>query len=664
MAVDAGSEMTKHVSLPKSLRLKIWVRIGLALASGFVGRAAQQPAPGTVYLVVGSDTAIWNAPGTVDAYTRYPYYPQTSFTDSNAPIYQVMDAAWREQFKDSFGQTIKFTWWMMGGSIYRDATNLNIPLANTMTLHLMKLYHGEAIRRFGDELSLHYHTYNWSDYNGTGVYYWNQTRTFAELKDDFDLILEQYLLEEGVFPVSFRSGWHFMDQDWQHYLDGLIPYSFDNNYPARLPWYTNLVGPIAGVEDWSRAPASFVPFHPATNDYQLSGDGPGWNVRSGKMQGMAQVNVDQMFAEASNGVDQVACLWDHLPENFVANVARLSGMIGTAAKNYPMVSYRYCTAVEAMQRWRGLTNEPQPQLVVAEQAGAPLSLVITSTVPIFQKRPFVAVRDAFQKYHNLTDACVSTGTNSWVVDLGLSSNLLAKVAVAATDQAGNLATQTLRFLPDDLYLDNLDPQYSEGQGGWSSTTNCAWGTDARTALLESNNTDQASWDLPLSWSGRYRISIQDPSVPVPATNVLVNVLTEGTNLCSVTFPDGIPTNQWAFVASVIVDQSLSNRVEIIVNGPNQPGAQAVADVLRVVPVSEATVPAVTEQGLITFVPALNGYLLRFSAKAHLRYCVQRSLTPTVGWSTLQIISPVTDSVMEYVDFKPYPSQAFYRIIEQ
>src|SRR5208337_4277759 len=36
--------------------------------------------PGNVYLVIGSDTAIWNyasnAPTTVDAYTRHPYYSQ------------------------------------------------------------------------------------------------------------------------------------------------------------------------------------------------------------------------------------------------------------------------------------------------------------------------------------------------------------------------------------------------------------------------------------------------------------------------------------------------------------------------------------------------------------------------------------------------------------
>jgi hypothetical protein len=101
-----------------------WVQLTLWFSAVVASKAAQPPTPGTVYLVVGSDTAIWNVPGTVDVYTRYPYYPQNSFTDSNAPIYQVMDPAWRELFKDTYGQPIKFTWWMMGGNIYRDATNL------------------------------------------------------------------------------------------------------------------------------------------------------------------------------------------------------------------------------------------------------------------------------------------------------------------------------------------------------------------------------------------------------------------------------------------------------------------------------------------------------------------------------------------------------------
>ena len=158
--------------------------------AGVVSSAAATP--GTVYLVVGSDTAIWNAVTTVDVYTRHPHYLQDSFTDTNAPIFQVMDPAWRSQFKDSFGQPIKFTWWMMGGNIYRDADNLNVPIANTMTLHLMKAYHGAAIQQFGDQLSLHYHTYLWSDYNGNGTYYWNQTRTFNECRADFDVTLARF----------------------------------------------------------------------------------------------------------------------------------------------------------------------------------------------------------------------------------------------------------------------------------------------------------------------------------------------------------------------------------------------------------------------------------------------------------------------------------------
>jgi hypothetical protein len=648
----------------KTVLIKACVQLVLILAACLSSRAAQQPVPGTVYLVVGSDTAIWNAVGTVDVYTRYPYYPQNSFTDSNAPIFQVMDPSWRQQFKDSYGQPIKFTWWMMGGNIYRDATNLNVPLANTMTLHLMQKYHGEAIRQFGDQLSLHYHTYMWSDYNGTGVYYWNQTKTFNERRADFDVTLAQYLLEEGVFPVSFRSGWHFMDQDWQQYLNQLVPYCFHNNCPTVVPWYTN-AGPIAGVENWSRAPSVFVPFHPSTNDYQMPGDSTGWNVRSIKIQNLVQTNLDQMFFEASNGVDQLVCLWDHLPENFVANIARLASMVGQSASNNPSVPFRYCTAVEAMQRWRGLTNVAAPRLeVMANVQGPTVSLVITSSVPIFQQRPFVCFRDAFQQYTNVTAACLPAGSNTWTIDLGRPTNLLAKVAVAVTDEAGNLATQTLRYLPDDLFLDNLDPEYSEGQGTWTSTTNAAWGTDARLMLLESNNTADAGWVLPLTWSGRYRLSVQVPTLPNPATNVHFNVWSAGTNIVSVTFPGGIPANQWAFLASVVLDQAVSNRVEMVISGTNQAGAFAVADVLRVIPISEASVPVVDAKTPIIFIPDLSGYLLRFQAKAGNHYLVQRTSDLSSGWSTLQFVSPAAAQILEFVDSKPPPSQAFYRVLEQ
>jgi hypothetical protein len=621
-------------------------------------------AAGTVYLVVGSDTAIWNAGTTVDVFTRHPHYKQDSFTDTNAPVFQVMSPAWRSQFKDSFGQTIKFTWWMMGGNIYRDADNLNVPVANTMTLHLMQQYHGQAIRQFGDELSLHYHTFLWSDYNGSGTFFWNQTRTFAECRADFDVTLAQYLLEESVFPVSFRSGWHFMDQEWQAYLNQLIPYCFHDNYPVKQSWYTN-PGPIAGVEDWSHAPAAFIPFHPSTNDYQLAGNNGGWNVRSVKIQAVTQAIVDHLFTQATAGTDQVACFWTHLPENFVANIARLGSYVNLAASNAPAVKFRYCTAVEAMQRWRGMTNLPPPSLEIgADWNTNGLSLAITSSVPIFQSHPFVCVRDAFQQYYNVSDSCRPTSETSWVVSLPVPTNLLAKVGVAITDRAGNVATRVLRFLPDDLYLDNQDSQYTEGQGAWLSTTNAAWGTDARVSNLSTQTSAEAGWALPLQWSGRYRISTQVPAVLNPATNVLFQILADGSNVLSTILPAGVPTGQWTFIGSVVLDRNASNHVQMAVSGEPQPGATLAADVIRVVPAPESVYFNVSPQQGVEFISTPRGFLVRWSGASGAKYTVKRTFNLGEPWETEQIEMPSRAGILEFEEEQGRSEQAFYRILEQ
>jgi hypothetical protein len=287
--------------------------------------------------------------------------------------------------------------------------------------------------------------------------------------------------------------------------------------------------------------------------------------------------------------------------------------------------------------------------------------VITSSVPIFQERPFVCARDVFQQYSNLTSLCTRTGSNTWTIDLGLPTNLLAKVAIAVTDVAGNVATQTLRFVPDDLYLDNRDGAYTEDQGSWTSTTNAAWGTEARQMLLTSNNTAQAGWNLPVSSSGRYGLSVQVPSQGRAATNVVFNILASGTNVLTVTLPDGIATNQWTFLGSLILDQALSNRVEMVVSGKNQPGAYAIADVLRMVPVPDAVLTEVSPQRPIAVWSMPGRFLMSFLAQGGTSYAVQRGASLAGPWSTLQLTVPLASGVLEYEDEMPPPGQAFYRL---
>jgi hypothetical protein len=296
--------------------------------------------------------------------------------------------------------------------------------------------------------------------------------------------------------------------------------------------------------------------------------------------------------------------------------------------------------------------------------GQNVTLVITSNVPIFQERPFVCLRDAFLQYSNITSACVNSGTNSWTVDLPVSKDLLAKVAIAVTDSAGNLATHILRYLPDDLYVDNRDPQYTEGQGTWVSTTNASWGTDARLMLLNSNDTAKVDWFLPISWTGRYRISMQVPSLTNGATNVAFSFIAGGTNILAVVCPAGIPTNQWTFLGSAVLDQTLTNYLEMVVSGTNQPQTYAMADVLRIVPAPDSSLPDVSAQDPIAISLTTSGFLLQFVGQSGIHYAIQRGTGLTSGWSTLQIALPFAAGVVEYEDEKPLIGGAFYRILAQ
>lgn len=570
----------------RTWRLRVWGAV-------LVATLAQTPTaiaaggPGTVYLVLGSDADAWNygiTPGnygtTVDVYVPHPYYPPGLFTDPGGPAYQVTDPAFRNKFQDSFGQGLKFTWWMMGGNIFRSAVNANVPLPNTMNVYLMKKYHGAALRQYGDELTLHYHTFLWSDYDGDGISYWNQSRTFEECREDFELTVAQYLLEEEVFAATFRSGWHFMDNDWQQRLDELLPFSLHDDWPAYKAWA--LPEPVSNVQDWRMAPSAFVPFHPATTNYQVAGDGRGWNVRSVKMQNLTQSILNQLFAAASNGVDQVACFWDHLPENFVSNVNRVGPMIQLAASSAPTVPFRFCTAVEAMQRWLGAWNLPPPQLEVTEEVqGETVTLHVQTSGPIFQPQPYVALKDIYAQYSVLS--CSNTGPNAWAVTLPAPRDSLAKVGVAVTDPVGNVATQLLRYLPDDLFLDTIDPSYAEISGNWVSTTNAAWGTNARIALLSGPDVAQAQWTLPLTWSGRYELYAQVPAVSDAASDVLFEVVSGGATIFSVANSRPWPAGQWVYLGAPVLDATLSNSVTLVVAGSNQPGTYALANVIKLSP---------------------------------------------------------------------------------
>lgn len=529
---------------------------------------------GTVHLVLGSDTGIWEG---MDVSKYNCTYLPGLFTDPSRNAYRVMDPSFRLGLRDSYGTPVKLTWWIMAGNLFRYATNTDVPLPSTMVFHLFRRHHAGSMRMWGDEVTLHFHTFHWSDYNADGRWYWNQARSFAESRADFDRTLAEVILEEEILPVSFRSGWHAMDNVWQRRLDEVLPYSLHNDWPAVRRDTTE---PIDNVYDWSRAPSTFVPFRPSPDDYQRPGNGRGWNVRSVFMSEADSAFMERVFAEASRGIDQVVCIWAHLPEtDFLENIRFVNSSAHAVAPRWPNVRFRYSTAVEAMQAWRRCADTTRPAVTMEEWGdSASVGWTVRSSEPIFQTEPLVAVLDR-ERNHRLLP-CTRTGQLTWQTTERVPRDMVARAAAALTDTAGNIGMTVRRYLPDDLYVDDLDAGFRTTAGTWQIPSGGGWGTTSRTCLLGAGDSATARWTPSIAASGPASIFVRNPSVTNPARHVLYRFLEAGVPVDSVMFTNGVPAQQWVYLGTRHLTAGTSHTLEMHVPGRLNTGLTAAADVAK------------------------------------------------------------------------------------
>jgi hypothetical protein len=532
-------------------------------------------AQGTVLLVIGSDTGIWDG---LDVSTYRCTIGPTLYTDPTRNANRVMDPAFRDSLVDYYGTPMKLTWWMMAGNMFRLSVNTDVPTPSTMPIYLMNRYEGDGLRQWGDEMSFHYHDWYWSDENGDGIWYWNQAPAFPVIAAEFDQTLAEMLIEEDLFPVSFRSGWHAMDNAWQHRLDEILPFSMHNDYPSV---HSDPTEPVDNVYDWSRAPSSFIPFHPSTTDYQVPGDGRGWNLRSRYMSAADSAFLTGIFAAASTGVDQVVCLWAHLPEtDFLDNLQKVHRSALAASSTYPSVPYRYCTAVEAMQRWLGTSDTTKPTITLTEQtSGEEIGWTVEVDEPIFQIVPVVAVKDRYALHRLLP--MTQTAPYRWETTVRVLQSDLAAVAVAVTDTSGNLSTLHQRYLPEDIYIDDGDPGYQELAGVWSTIPLRGWGASFRSASVSAADSASARWSARVLQPGTYSVFLREPATSQPAENVRITVTGGSTSVDSVFTRSALVGDQWTYLTTTDLDPAIPIVVEVISRAT---GPQVLtADVLRLTP---------------------------------------------------------------------------------
>lgn len=496
----------------REIKVLLFISVTM-IASLFAGDST-----GTVYIVCGSDASIWNGL----SISRYDgrLFDSDVYSSPEGNGYAVMDTAFRFSLRDSFGTPLKMTWWMMAGNVFHLSNNCDVPVRNNISLYQMKKYHKNAIELYHDVLSLHYHNYYWSDTDNDGISYWNQGLDFRLNQDDFEECCMKFLIEDHVFPVSFRSGWHYMDNYYQAYMDRFIPFQMGSAYPCHGGDYDE---PTNNIIDWSQAPGEFEPYHPSPDNYQLEGNCPGWQLRSVYFTGLnyTKKSLEICFSQAAQGKDQMICLWSHIPEEiFVGNLDSLNRYANTFSQEYD-VDFKYCNDAEAMRLWMNSADTIAPNITlteIVEPAG--IRYRICSDGPIFQSQePFVACKTIYETYERLD--CMITAENSWETIHPVLSKNIAKIAVAVCDSVGNQSKEYIDYFSNDIYVDDSDSNSITFSGTWEQVEDSKhvfWDLNAVQATGSASYTVQPH----IAESGKYGVFFHAPQSTADSLRCIVS----------------------------------------------------------------------------------------------------------------------------------------------
>ena len=377
--------------------------------------AAPPPPPGRVYVQFCSDTSTGGI-GTSNHYNNFPA-DDFSYTSPTGQAAQVFAESYRDAHRDSLGNPIKLTWYMNCGSVYAGGVSTG-PL---LPFELMMDYHGADVARCGDEMAYHYHTWVWDGVD------WVQAAEFTECLPDFEATVAHLVLDQGFYPASFRSGWNWMSNYWEDYLDDWIIYRFEGS-----------------------SSAGWVPYHPSPTDWRSPGSQRGWEAYYGYTPTLSQSTVNAAFANAFTGTDQIMTYYSHLKEtDFAEKIAAAHALFAAAHATYPTVEFEYLTGRESMLKWRKGADTTSPIITVStSDSGGARTAVISTDEDIYQPQPFIAIEKTDGTYSRIDAA--PAGTNRWTVSYGLSDT--AGIAAAVTDWFGNA---TVKDLPVPLVIVDL-----------------------------------------------------------------------------------------------------------------------------------------------------------------------------------------------------------------
>jgi len=305
----------------------------------------------------------------------------------------------RTRVRDTEGGGWVYNWFCVDHVDY--AVN---PRHRDMGYHNIFDHYRSALRDWGsgrDEVHFHYHPHPFSkEAHRSATHWWASS-------DSLYQVLSRRVIDRQWFPAAHRPGFHVIRPDSHWFLEQHVPFDFSSQ--ASLP--TTEDNAQLGLDsgrwgDWRRAPATWEPYHPDHDDYQVSGACRRWIARclnlGTRYRLLTEADVRQAFQEAAQGRPVVLGVTNHDFRDLRPDVREVQSLVARVAVEFPEVSYRYSGAVDAMRSALGLTAQPPCDLALSlEQRGDGTHVLQVETkTPTFGPQPWLALKTTSGTYHH------------------------------------------------------------------------------------------------------------------------------------------------------------------------------------------------------------------------------------------------------------------------
>lgn len=309
----------------------------------------------------------------------------------------IMTEAFRKKLPDSAGNGWVYNWFCVDHVDY-DAN----PRRRDMGYHNVFEHYRWILKQTGaqDGLHFHYHPHSFRrEAHRCATHWWASS-------DSLHQVLSRRVIDHQWFPAAHRPGFHVIRPDSHWFLEQFIPFDFSNQSMAQSGTDAQQFGVAGGrFGDWRRAPATWIPYHPAPDDYQVPGFCRRWIARclniGTRYRVISAEDIRQAFIEAAAGEPVVLAITDHDFRDMGPDVDGFREMLLAVARDFPHVPFFYSEAINAMRASLDLPLMPPCELECALETvdASTAVLKINSSTPTFGPQPWLALKTLKGSYH-------------------------------------------------------------------------------------------------------------------------------------------------------------------------------------------------------------------------------------------------------------------------